>query len=102
MKEFVIADDDEKKILFSQLEEEVHILKGSAARFEWYHHISFSVLVCLSFVIWIAFVLIRFVLFCFRHGNLYLKLMKSSMEKGENYAKNEIQRLEGMLRKVIY
>ncbi|CAK8544554.1 unnamed protein product [Lathyrus sativus] len=67
VKEFVVADGDEKKLLFSQLEEEVQILKGSAAR----------------------------------HGNLYLKLMKSSMEKGEDYARNEIQRLEGMLQKSI-
>jgi hypothetical protein len=39
---------------------------------------------------------------CFRYGNLYLKLAKTSMEKGADYPKNEIQRLEGMLQKVIY
>lgn len=38
---------------------------------------------------------------CPRHGSLYLKLAKNSMEKGPDYAKNEIQRLERMLEKVI-
>lgn len=37
-----------------------------------------------------------------RYGNLYLKLAKNSMEKGTDYAKNEIQRLERMLEKVIH
>ncbi|GAU11439.1 hypothetical protein TSUD_344300, partial [Trifolium subterraneum] len=35
------------------------------------------------------------------YGNLYLKLAKTSMEKGADYPKSEIQRLEGMLRKSI-
>lgn len=39
---------------------------------------------------------------CTRHGDLYLKLAKKGMEKGADYAKNEIQRLERMLEKVIY
>ena len=55
-----------------------------------------KVLVKLFDIIWCWFLLF------FRYGNLYLKLAKSSMEKGADYAKNEIQRLEGMLRKVIY
>ncbi|XP_057439045.1 probable protein disulfide-isomerase A6 [Lotus japonicus] len=67
VKEFVSADDNEKKAVFSQLEEEVKKLKGSAARY----------------------------------GNLYLKLAKNSMEKGADYAKNEIQRLERLLEKSI-
>jgi len=36
-----------------------------------------------------------------RYGNLYLKLAKKSMEKGSDYAKNEILRLDRMLEKVI-
>ncbi|RHN49178.1 putative protein disulfide-isomerase [Medicago truncatula] len=67
VKEFVSANDDEKKIVFSRLVEKVNTLKGSTARY----------------------------------GNLYLKLAKSSMVKGADYAKNEIQRLEGMLRKSV-
>jgi len=34
VKEFVSADDNEKKAVYSRLEEEVKKLKGSAARFE--------------------------------------------------------------------
>jgi len=34
VKEFVNADDNGKKAVYSQLEEEVKKLKGSAARFE--------------------------------------------------------------------
>ncbi|RDY09384.1 hypothetical protein CR513_06247 [Mucuna pruriens] len=67
VKEFVSADDNEKKAVYSRLEEEVKKLKGSAAR----------------------------------HGNIYLKLAKKGMEKGADYAKNEIQRLERMLEKSI-
>lgn len=44
-----------------------------------------------------------YVLFvCTRHGDLYLKLAKKGIEKGADYAKNEIQRLERMLEKVIH
>ncbi|WVY94228.1 hypothetical protein V8G54_033316 [Vigna mungo] len=60
------ADDNDKKAVYSQLEEEVKKLKGSAARY----------------------------------GSLYLKLAKKSMEKGTNYAKNEILRLDHMLEKM--
>ncbi|KAK7337696.1 hypothetical protein VNO77_18281 [Canavalia gladiata] len=67
VKEFVSADDNEKKAVFSRLEEEAKKLKGSAAR----------------------------------HGSIYLKLAKNSMEKGADYTKNEIQRLERMLEKSI-
>ncbi|XP_022637839.1 probable protein disulfide-isomerase A6 isoform X2 [Vigna radiata var. radiata] len=59
------ADDNYKKAVYSQLEEEVKKLKGFAARY----------------------------------GSLYLKLPKKSMEKGTNYAKNEILRLDRMLEK---
>jgi len=34
VKEFVSADDDKKKVVFSRLGEEVYTLKGSAARFD--------------------------------------------------------------------
>lgn len=37
MKEFVSADNNEKKAVFSRLEEEVKTLKGSAARFEQFY-----------------------------------------------------------------
>ncbi|WVZ07765.1 hypothetical protein V8G54_021111 [Vigna mungo] len=67
VKEFVSADDNDKKAVYSRLEEEVKKLKGSAARY----------------------------------GNLYLKLAKKSMEKGTDYAKNEILRLDRMLEKSI-
>jgi len=36
-----------------------------------------------------------------RYGSLYLKLAKKSMEKGTDYANNEILRLDRMLEKVI-
>ncbi|ESW35323.1 hypothetical protein PHAVU_001G225600 [Phaseolus vulgaris] len=65
VKEFVDAEDNDKKAVYSQLEEEVKKLKGSSARY----------------------------------GNLYLKLAKKSMEKGSDYAKNEILRLDRMLEK---
>ncbi|KAG5084286.1 hypothetical protein AAZX31_19G215100 [Glycine max] len=67
VKEFVSADSNEKKAVYSRLEEEVKKLKGSSAR----------------------------------HGDLYLKLAKKGMEKGADYAKNEIQRLERMLEKSV-
>uniref|UniRef100_A0A7C9CT31 protein disulfide-isomerase n=1 Tax=Opuntia streptacantha TaxID=393608 RepID=A0A7C9CT31_OPUST len=67
VKEFVSATNDEKKTIFSQLEEEVGKLEGSAARY----------------------------------GKIYTKAAKSCMEKGADYAKNEIQRLERMLSKAI-
>jgi hypothetical protein len=34
VKEFVNVDDDEKKVVFSRLEEEVNTHKGSAARLD--------------------------------------------------------------------
>ena len=37
----------------------------------------------------------------FRYGKIYLKAAKSCLEKGADYAKNEIERLERMLAKVI-
>ncbi|MED6193103.1 hypothetical protein PIB30_015987 [Stylosanthes scabra] len=67
VKKFVSADDDKKKAIYSQLEEEVGDLEGSDARY----------------------------------GKLYLKLAKNCMEKGEEYAKNEVQRLERMLEQSV-
>ncbi|GAB4855640.1 hypothetical protein Ancab_024261 [Ancistrocladus abbreviatus] len=67
VKEFVSASNDEKKVVFAKLEEEVGKLEGSTARY----------------------------------GMIYLKAAKSSMDKGADYAKNEIQRLERMLSKAI-
>ncbi|KAJ8447790.1 hypothetical protein Cgig2_015153 [Carnegiea gigantea] len=67
VKEFVSATNDEKKAIFTRLEEEVGKLEGSSARY----------------------------------GKIYTKAAKSCMEKGADYAKNEIQRLERMLSKVI-
>lgn len=67
VKEFVTATSEEKKAVYSRMEEEVEKLKGSAAR----------------------------------SGKIYLKAAKSCMEKGADYANNEIQRLERMLKKTI-
>lgn len=67
VKEFVGATNEEKKAVFSKMEDEAGKLKGSAARY----------------------------------GKIYLKAAKSSMEKGADYANNEIQRLERMLAKSI-
>ncbi|XP_009593712.1 probable protein disulfide-isomerase A6 [Nicotiana tomentosiformis] len=67
VKEFVSATNEEKKAVFSKMEDEAGKLNGSAARY----------------------------------GKIYLKAAKSSMEKGADYAKNEIQRLERMLAKSI-
>ncbi len=36
-----------------------------------------------------------------RYGKFYLKAAKNSLEKGADYAKNEIQRLERILEKVL-
>ncbi|CAI9781733.1 unnamed protein product [Fraxinus pennsylvanica] len=67
VKEFVSAEGEEKKAVFSQLEMEAEKLKGSTARY----------------------------------GKIYVKAAKSWMEKGSDYAKNEIQRLDRMLAKSI-
>ncbi|KAL2511798.1 Protein disulfide-isomerase like 2-1 [Abeliophyllum distichum] len=58
---------EEKKAVFSRLEEEAEKLKGSTARY----------------------------------GKIYVKAAKSCMEKGSDYAKNEIQRLDRILAKSI-
>ncbi|KAH1127001.1 hypothetical protein GYH30_015829 [Glycine max] len=67
VKEFVAASDEEKKSMFTRMEEEVEKLKGSASR----------------------------------HGKIYLKAAKNYLEKGSDYAKNEIQRLQRILDKSI-
>ncbi|KAM7481759.1 hypothetical protein LguiB_006342 [Lonicera macranthoides] len=67
VKEFLSASNDEKKAIFARMEEEVGILKGSAARY----------------------------------GKIYLKAAKNCMDKGSDYSKNEIQRLERILAKSI-
>lgn len=38
----------------------------------------------------------------FRYGKIYLKAAKNSMEKGADYAKNEIERLQRILDKVRF
>lgn len=38
----------------------------------------------------------------FRYGKIYLKAAKSCLEKGADYANNEVQRLERMLKKVSF
>jgi len=40
--------------------------------------------------------------FSIRYGKIYLKVSKKYLEKGSDYAKNEIQRLERLLEKVIF
>ncbi|XP_042516075.1 protein disulfide-isomerase like 2-1-like [Macadamia integrifolia] len=67
VKEFVSASNDEKKALFSKIEEEAEKLKGSTARY----------------------------------GKIYLKAAKNCMEKGSDYAKNEINRIHRILEKSI-
>ncbi|XP_047342218.1 probable protein disulfide-isomerase A6 [Impatiens glandulifera] len=67
VKEFVSAGDDEKKVVYAKMEEEVEKLTGSASR----------------------------------HGKIYLKGAKNTIEKGGDYPKKEIQRLERMLSKAI-
>ncbi|KAG5020068.1 hypothetical protein JHK87_015923 [Glycine soja] len=67
VKEFVAANDEEKKSMFTRMEEEVEKLKGSASR----------------------------------HGKIYLKAAKNYLEKGSDYAKNEIQRLQRILDKAF-
>ncbi|KAM7474279.1 hypothetical protein LguiB_021522 [Lonicera macranthoides] len=66
-KEFKSAGSDEKKAVFSKLENEVEKLSGTTARY----------------------------------AKIYLKAAKSCMDKGSDYAKNEIQRLERLLAKSI-
>ncbi|KAL5560970.1 hypothetical protein UlMin_030717 [Ulmus minor] len=65
VKEFVAASGDEKKIVFSRIEEEVEKLKDSSSRY----------------------------------GKIYFKIAKNSLEKGADYAKNEIERLQRLLQK---
>ncbi|KAI4301712.1 hypothetical protein L6164_034963 [Bauhinia variegata] len=67
VKEFVSAGDEEKKAVYSRLEEEVKKLKGSSARY----------------------------------GNIYLKCAKNHLEKGVDYVKKEIQRLDRILEKSV-
>ncbi|XP_058755958.1 probable protein disulfide-isomerase A6 [Vicia villosa] len=67
VKEFVAANDEEKKAVFAKIEEEVGKLQGSSSRY----------------------------------GKIYLKTAKSYLEKGSDYAKKEIQRLERILEKSI-
>lgn len=40
--------------------------------------------------------------FLIRYGKIYVKAAKSSLSKGGDYAKNEIQRLERILSKVKF
>lgn len=67
VKEFVAASGDEKKAVFSKIEQGVEVLEGSAAR----------------------------------HGKIYLKVAKNYMDKGSDYVKKEIDRLQRMLDKSI-
>ncbi|CAH9106962.1 unnamed protein product [Cuscuta europaea] len=67
VKEFVSADDAEKKAVLGKLEEEIEKLSGPSRRY----------------------------------GSIYAKAAKSCMDKGVDYAKNEIQRLERILAKSI-
>ncbi|XP_041020316.1 probable protein disulfide-isomerase A6 [Juglans microcarpa x Juglans regia] len=67
VKELLSAGSEEKKAVFSQIEEEVKKLTGSTTRY----------------------------------GKIYLKAAKNCMEKGADYAKNEVQRLERILEKSI-
>ncbi|CAH9075996.1 unnamed protein product [Cuscuta epithymum] len=67
VKEFVSADDAEKKVVLGKLEEEIEKLSGPSRRY----------------------------------GSIYAKAAKSCMDKGVDYAKNEIQRLERILAKSI-
>ncbi|WCJ22293.1 Protein disulfide isomerase-like 2-2 [Euphorbia peplus] len=67
VKEFVAASSDEKKAVFSRIEQEVEKLEGSSSR----------------------------------HGKIYLTAAKKCMEKGSDYAKKEIDRLQRMLEKSI-
>ncbi|KAK7344395.1 hypothetical protein VNO77_13940 [Canavalia gladiata] len=67
VKEFVAANDAEKKAVYTRIEEEVEKLEGSASRY----------------------------------GKIYLKAAKNSIEKGPDYAKNEIQRLQRILDKSV-
>lgn len=67
VKEFVAASGDEKKAVFSKIEQGVEVLEGSAAR----------------------------------HGKIYWKVAKNYMDKGSDYVKKEIDRLQRMLEKSI-
>ncbi|PPR99171.1 hypothetical protein GOBAR_AA21491 [Gossypium barbadense] len=63
VQEFLAARGDEKKIVFSKIEEEVQKLKGSTSRY----------------------------------GKIYLKAAKSCLEKGADYPKKEVERLQRIL-----
>ncbi|EEF49947.1 probable protein disulfide-isomerase A6 [Ricinus communis] len=67
VKEFISADNDKKKEILAQMEEEVEKLKGTIARY----------------------------------GKIYLKAANKCLDKGADYPKNEIQRLERVLEKSI-
>ncbi|KAF5741541.1 putative protein disulfide isomerase [Tripterygium wilfordii] len=67
VKEFLSAGDEEKKTVFTRIEEEVEKLRDSTARY----------------------------------GKIYLKAAKSTLEKGADYPKKEIERLQRILAKSI-
>ncbi|KAM7276752.1 hypothetical protein ACFE04_018618 [Oxalis oulophora] len=67
VKEFVAASNDEKKAIFSRIEEEAAKLEGSTASY----------------------------------GKIYVKAAKKSMDKGADYAKNEIERIQRILEKSV-
>ncbi|KAF8006653.1 hypothetical protein BT93_K0838 [Corymbia citriodora subsp. variegata] len=67
VKEFVAATGEEKKAIFSKIEEEVGKLEGSSVRY----------------------------------GKIYTKAAKNCLDKGADYAKKEIERLQRMLEKSI-
>ncbi|KAF8398605.1 hypothetical protein HHK36_017536 [Tetracentron sinense] len=71
VKEFLSASNEEKKAIFSRIAGEADHLKGSTARSKSWY------------------------------GKIYLTAVKNFMEKGADYAKNEMNWLHSMLNKSI-
>ncbi|KAJ6710573.1 PROTEIN DISULFIDE-ISOMERASE C17H9.14C-RELATED [Salix koriyanagi] len=97
VKEFVAAGADEKKAVFSRIEEEVEKLKGSTARY----FMAWSQLVFKIHIGLFSISLQRITQKLSCMGKIYLKAAKSCMVKGADYAKNEIERLQRLLEKSI-
>ncbi|KAG8485210.1 hypothetical protein CXB51_021276 [Gossypium anomalum] len=97
VKEFVAASGDEKKIVFSKIEEEVQKLKGSSSRYwiglikpGWISRFSRELV---ALPVWNIPKPVAGI----RYGKIYLKAAKSCLEKGADYPKKEIERLQRIL-----
>ena len=121
VEEFLSAKAEDRKQVLQKLEEESGSLKGVAARFVfscnifWFSNVSHELLVnnkcfnlhCfllltkiwhtnLNSVFMASWISLLFLLYA-SYGKLYVKAANKVLEKGEEYAKKEVERLERLL-----